>query len=132
MYPTSQLADTILENQLKSRGFNVTRLNTYQTLSPSWSEHQIKQARTVDIVTFSSPSAVEYWTKQVGSKTVAVVIGPTTERAAKMKGFKEIYSSEKIGLDSLVDLVERCAEKQRCKYTQRCQLLDKDRSPIAR
>jgi uroporphyrinogen-III synthase len=109
LYPTSNLADSALEDLLTSRGFQVTRLNAYETRSPNWSPETLRQAKDVDIVTFFSPSAADFWAEKVGRNFLAVTFGPTTAAAALKLNFREVRASENMRVDSLADLVERCA-----------------------
>lgn len=91
LYPSSALADNKLVAGLQDRGFKVTRLDTYNTVPAQWTEEQLALARSVDIVTFASPSAVKLWGRKVGDiengkKSIAVVIGPTSENACLATG----------------------------------------------
>lgn len=72
----------------------VTRLNTYTTVPAVWSEEQLLRARTIDIVTFASPSAVRIWSEKVGTDFTAVVIGPTSAKEAMKQGFRGVISPE--------------------------------------
>jgi len=90
LYPTSTLADGKLQLGLEKRGFMVTRLNTYETVPSVWTEEMIEIAKSVDIVTFASPSAVRIWKERVGTSATAVVIGPTSARAAEKAGFEKV------------------------------------------
>lgn len=94
LYPTSSLADNKLESALLTRGFFVTRLNSYKTGPAVWSPSQLDLAKTCDIVTFASPSAVRTWAERVGTNTVAVAIGPTSEKVATGLGFTQVHSPE--------------------------------------
>ena len=42
LYPTSAIADNTMQKGLEQRGFQVTRLNTYETVEASWSDFDIK------------------------------------------------------------------------------------------
>ena len=48
----------------------------------------------MDIVTFASPSAVRIWAEKVGTDFIAVVIGPSSAKAAISQNFKLILSPE--------------------------------------
>jgi uroporphyrinogen-III synthase len=52
----------------------VTRLNTYTTVSavPSWTPEQLTLAKSMDIVTFASPSAIKNWVSAIGVGAKAV------------------------------------------------------------
>lgn len=112
LYPSSALADTKLENGLSSRGFEVTRLNTYDTIENPWSEDQLETARQVDIVTFASPSTIKIWASRVGTRATAVVIGPTSEKAATKAGFTDVRAPVgSKGIEAWADLVKSTASK---------------------
>lgn len=87
LYPSSALAENTLASGLENRGFQVTRLNTYCTVPAIWSKEQEELARSVQIVTFASPSAVKIWSEKVGTDFTAVAIGPTSAKAATTQGF---------------------------------------------
>lgn len=94
LYPTSALAENTLQRGLEERGFKVTRLNTYTTVPAKWTQENEDLARKADIVTFASPSAVKTWAERVGTDFVAVVIGPTSARAAEKAGFRRVLCPE--------------------------------------
>ena len=72
----------------------VTRLNTYSTVPSIWSAEQEALARSMDIVTFASPSSVKIWSEKVGTAFTAVVIGPSSAKAANSAGFERVVSPE--------------------------------------
>lgn len=94
LYPSSSLAENTLQSGLESRGFVVTRLNTYETVPSTWTDAELATARGVDIVTFASPSAIKTWAQRCGSEITAVVIGPSSLAAAKKNGFMKVFSPE--------------------------------------
>ena len=67
----------------------------------------------MDIVTFASPSAVKIWKEKVGIKAKAVVIGPTSEKAAYNAGFEQVYSPKEgsKGLDPWAKLIIEVASQ---------------------
>jgi len=110
LYPSSSLAEKKLETGLSERGFTVTRLNTYTTIPAPWSKHQLETARQADIVTFASPSTIKVWADRVGTDTTAVVIGPTSAKAAEKAGFTDIRAPQgSKGLDAWADLIKSTA-----------------------
>jgi uroporphyrinogen-III synthase len=62
-------------------------------------------------VTFASPSAVHNWAQHVGNDAIAVVIGPTSEQAARAAGFKRVYAPSvgSNGLAPWADLIRSIA-----------------------
>ena len=67
-------------------------MNTYSTVPAIWSDSQEALAKSVDIVTFASPSAVKIWSEKVGTAFTAVVIGPSSAKAASTCGFERVVS----------------------------------------
>jgi hypothetical protein len=59
-----------VQNGLKERGYDVTRLNTYDTVSATWSTAEEEAAKAAGIVTLASPSAVKTWAERVGVSQV--------------------------------------------------------------
>lgn len=60
LYPSSSKASTELQAGLTSRGFDVTRLNTYDTLAvQSIDQTVLEQARQASVLTVASPSAIK-------------------------------------------------------------------------
>ena len=113
LYPSSALAEAKLETGLSSRGFDVTRLNTYDTIENPWSEDQLETARQVDIVTFASPSTIKIWANRVGTRATAVVIGPTSEKAALKAGFTDVRAPVgSKGIEAWADLVKATASEK--------------------
>ena len=92
LYPTSSIAEDVMQNNLEKRGFSVTRLNTYETVEALWSDQEILEAKQCDIVAFASPSAVRTWAGRCGENFVAVTIGPTSAKAAAALNFKKVIS----------------------------------------
>eukprot|EP01040_Poterioochromonas_malhamensis_P003716 gene3716-3971_t len=91
LYPCSALADDTIPDALRLRGFYVTRLSTYTTVPAPWTDDDYTLARSMDIVTFGSPSTVRVWKERVGIDMPAVAIGITSYNAAVKQGFKEVY-----------------------------------------
>jgi uroporphyrinogen-III synthase len=67
-------------------------VNTYTTVPTVWTQEDIDLARTIDIVTFASPSAVQNWAKHVGNDAIAVTIGQTSAAAARAAGFQRVHA----------------------------------------
>jgi len=110
LYPTSTIAEDTLQSALEKRGFEVRRLNTYETVPADFTPAMVAVGKTVDIVTFASPSAVRSWAKAVGTSAVAVVIGPTSRKAAEAVGFDKIVCPEgSKGLEAWAALIRDAA-----------------------
>jgi uroporphyrinogen-III synthase len=89
LYPSSAIAENTLVKGLEARGLSVTRLSTYDTVPATWTEEQLRLAKSVDLVTFASPSTVRVWAERVGTTQQAVVIGPTSAKACRSAGWEE-------------------------------------------
>lgn len=111
LYPSSSLADTILQNSLTQRNFKVTRLNTYETIPSIWTEEELILAKSIDIVTFASPSAIKIWTERCGNHAIACVIGPTSLQAAKKLGYEKVFSpKESKGIEAWSQVIKETIE----------------------
>ena len=63
-------------------------------------------------MTFASPSAVKVWSERVGVDCIAVVIGPTSARAAEKAGFKSVVAPVgSKGVEAWDTLVRETAQK---------------------
>ena len=66
-------------------------MNIYRTRPAPWDSTTYESASKADIVALASPSAAHVWASRVNvDECTAVVIGPSTERAAQDLGFKRI------------------------------------------
>ena len=57
LYPASAKAATHVQDGLGARGFEVVRLNTYDTISAEWTDEQVQLGRNAAVVALASPSA---------------------------------------------------------------------------
>lgn len=110
LYPASVKASNDLEEGLSDRGFEVTRLNTYNTVAVQDVDQMVlQQALGVPVIAVASPSAVRAWinlipTLEKWDKSVAC-IGETTALAAKRLGMKNVYYPRNPGLEGWVDSI---------------------------
>jgi uroporphyrinogen-III synthase len=115
LYPASARAKNTLERDLASRGFAVTRLNTYDTVTASWSPDLTEAGRLVQIACFASPSSVKGWLKNTGNnnQVLAACIGETSATACKELGWNEnqIFSPEAPGLEGWVESIRQALEE---------------------
>ena len=120
-YPASAQAKPTLQKGLEKRGFEVTRLNTYNTVPVKFSEDQIKSAKEADVVSFASPSAVIAWLENIGGdgdhakRIPAACIGETSAQACREMGWDEenIFYPEKPGIGGWASAVAEALEKVR-------------------
>lgn len=112
LYPTSAIAEDTLQSALEKRGFEVKRLNTYETIPATFTPEMIELGKSIDIVTFASPSAVKTWASTIGTSAIAVVIGPTSRKAAETVGFMNIVCPEgSKGIEAWALLIRETANK---------------------
>uniref|UniRef100_A0A803N3Z6 Uroporphyrinogen-III synthase n=1 Tax=Chenopodium quinoa TaxID=63459 RepID=A0A803N3Z6_CHEQI len=115
LYPASVKASSEIEDGLSSRGFDVTRLNTYTTVAVQHVDPLLlEKAIAAPVIAVASPSAVRAWVKfipSVGKWNNAVAcIGETTGLAAKNLGLENIYYPLNPGLDGLAFVPESNCE----------------------
>ncbi|KAF7139878.1 hypothetical protein RHSIM_Rhsim06G0046600 [Rhododendron simsii] len=109
LYPASAKASTEIEEGLSNRGFQVTRLNTYTTVSVHHVDQTIlKQALSAPVVAVASPSAIRAWVNLISDEhwgNSVACIGGTTASAAKRLGLRNVYFPENPGLDGWLDSI---------------------------
>lgn len=66
LYPASAKASNQLQDGLTARGFEVRRLDTYNTVPAQWDAAAEAAAQSASVVAFGSPSAVKTWAARVG------------------------------------------------------------------
>lgn len=117
LYPASCRAPGTLADGLKGRGFEVTRLNTYDTIMSDWTDTQKQAAKQCKIVCFASPSSVKGWLNNSGNNKTALAacIGQTSADACYDLGWDkgDIYYPESPGVDGWVDAVKQAAYRLR-------------------
>lgn len=114
LYPASAKAKRVLEDGLASRGFAVSRMNTYDTVTATWSDEQRKSSENVEVACFASPSAVRGWLKNTNENTrvLAACIGETSASACRELGWNEnqIFFPENPGLEGWVEAIKKATE----------------------
>ena len=105
LYPASARAATTLQNGLAHRGFEVYRLDTYNTEPAAWAEADLDTARSADIVAFASPSAVKVWAERVGTVQPVACIGETSAAASRNAGFGRVAFPSAPGMAGWVSAV---------------------------
>lgn len=114
LYPASAKAKTTLQDGLTERGFTVTRLNTYDTITATWGDDEKKSSDKVQVACFASPSSIKGWLKntQNNTRVLAACIGETSATACKELGWEEnqIFFPENPGLDGWVEAIHKAIE----------------------
>eukprot|EP00960_Hanusia_phi_P000764 21130-Hanusia_phi.AAC.4 len=98
LYPASAKARTEVQGGLTARGFSVTRLNTYDTVSATWSDKELQMGASAAVIALASPSAVKTWAERLGTKQYAACIGETSAAACKELGFEHVFWPESPGI----------------------------------
>jgi len=115
LYPASCRAPGTLADGLTERGFNVVRLNTYDTVTAEWTDAQKEYARQCQIACFASPSSIKGWLKNSGDNkhVFAACIGQTSANACIELGWDEsnIFHPESPGIDGWVDAIKQAVHK---------------------
>jgi uroporphyrinogen-III synthase len=111
LYPASVRAKTTLQDRLTERGFDVTRLNTYDTVTATWTDTQRDAAQTVQVACFASPSSVKGWLHNTNNNTrvIAACIGITSATACKELGWDDhaIFYPEEPGMEGWVETIKQ-------------------------
>jgi uroporphyrinogen-III synthase len=113
LYPASAQAKPTLQSGLEARGFCVTRLDTYDTVTAVWGKQEQQIAAQTAIACFASPSAVKGWLQNSKNSISvrAACIGETSASECREQGWPEewIFYPEKPGLDGWVLAVMEAA-----------------------
>jgi uroporphyrinogen-III synthase len=121
LYPASTKAQSTLQDGLKARGFDVSRLNTYDTVTASWDSDEQDIAQTVHVACFGSPSSVKGWLKNTDNnkEVLAACIGETSAEACRKHEWPEskIFYPEKPGISGWVASVNEALETIQMAHT---------------
>ena len=125
LYPASAKAQTTLQDGLRQRGFAVTRLDTYDTVTAVWSDNERSMAHQARIACFASPSAVKGWiqnyskddndgiSSNAARQVLAACIGETSAEACRNQGWLEenIFYPDKPGIEGWIEAIHRAAQR---------------------
>lgn len=106
------LADRTLADAIAHKGWNVTRVVAYQSVSLRPTEDMYEPALSADVLLLASGSAATAWFDAFGTKTppVVVAIGPSTAKVADAVGIDLTAIAEEQSLESLIQSAERAFE----------------------
>jgi uroporphyrinogen-III synthase len=114
LYPASAQAAPTLPEGLTARGFDVTRLDTYDTVPATWTGAEKGLTKHVNVVCFGSPSAVTGWLENTGGNTnvLAACIGETSAAACRGQGWSrdKVFFPDKPGLSGWVAAIEAAVD----------------------
>ncbi|MCD6028227.1 MAG: hemD [Thermomicrobiales bacterium] len=114
LYPRSAIGRDVLQRSLRAAGMDVVDVAVYETLPEAVIDRDVlEQVRRgeIDMITFSSPSAVRAFVELLGPDFAAVrdvpvvCTGPVTEQAARDAGFGEIAIGVDPGVAAMIDAV---------------------------
>lgn len=103
------LADQEVSSGISDKGWNVTRVVAYRTVSLRPSKEMMLPALAADVLMLASGSAASAWFDMFGASTppVVVSIGPSTTSVAQKLGLSVTTTATE---QSLVGLVEAASE----------------------
>ena len=116
LYVTAEGARDILSEGLEEMGADVTVIEAYRSINDGQGAKRLSraiEAGKVDLVTFTSASAVKAYVDAVGDELAlrvpAASIGPQTSEALRGAGIELKYEAEESTIDGLVRAVVRGA-----------------------
>ena len=107
LIPRSAIAKKQLSQGLENLGFQVDTVEAYHTLDHPMAYQTIEQVKKADIVTFTSPSTVHSFVRQVGKDYVklAASIGRETTSAIESYNITSYVQAQKPTMADLVDVI---------------------------
>ena len=108
LFPVSDRSPATLADVLRARGARVDVVVAYRTAVPgdAGSALRVALGQAVDVATFASPSAVDAFVAMGGGSSIpAIVIGPTTARAARDAGLTVAATAAAATGEGLADAV---------------------------
>lgn len=116
LLPLGQLAKPHLETELQKAGFLVKRINVYQTVPNEEVQAdliKLVEDRNVDVVTFASPSAVDFFLKMTAQvdlsdfweHTMVACIGKVSAAFARSQGLVPRIVPDTFTADNLVEAI---------------------------
>jgi uroporphyrinogen-III synthase len=116
LYVTAEGARDVLPDGLKAMGAEVTIIEAYRSILDGQGAKRLSraiEAGKVDLVTFTSASAVKAYVKAVGDdlavRVPAASIGPQTSEALRDAGIELKHEAEEATIEGLVAAVVRGA-----------------------
>lgn len=112
LLPRADLATEELEDALRRKGWTPVRVDAYKVSLADSIPAEVRRALDegrVDVITFTSPSTVEGFTRlmRVPERPAIVCIGPVTADAARRAGFRVAAAAQRHTTEGLVDAVLR-------------------------
>ncbi|HUQ20397.1 MAG TPA: uroporphyrinogen-III synthase, partial [Gemmatimonadaceae bacterium] len=117
LYVTAEGAREILPDGLTGLGANVDRIEAYKSISDGADGNRLSrtiETGTIDLVTFTSASAVRSYVETIGEdlsrRVAAGSIGPGTSAAIAEAGIELRVEATESTIDGLVDAIQRSLE----------------------
>lgn len=114
LYVTAEGARDVLPDGLRGLGADVTVMEAYRSIADGYGAERLSraiEAGTVDLVTFTSASAVKAYVDAVGDdlalRVPAASIGPQTSEAVRAAGIELRYEADESTIDGLIAAVLR-------------------------
>jgi uroporphyrinogen III methyltransferase/synthase len=125
LLPRGDIGRQVIAEELRRRGADVTEAIAYRTLLVDQEReggpdvYRMLLERSIDVVTFTSPSAVRSFVSTVGAEpaadllrpTVVAAIGPVTAEAAAQFGIPTTVMPEEYNIQALADAIVRYFER---------------------
>ena len=128
LLPHADIGREVIADELRKHGAHVTEVVAYRTVAATEGDregepdiYRMLLERTLDVVTFTSPSAVRNLVKVLGAEpaadllrtTVVASIGPVTAEAASQCGIETHVIPDKYTVTALVAAIVRYVEGHR-------------------
>ena len=117
LYVTAEGAREVLPKGLEELGANVSVIEAYRSINDAAGVSRLVralEAKTVDLVTFTSASSVRGYVEAVGTElsraAPAASIGPSTTAAIEAAGIELRCEPEMSTIDGLVDAIKTTLE----------------------
>ena len=107
------LADAFLQESIAAKGWTVTQVVAYQTVTLQPTQEMITPALDADVLLLASGSAASAWFDSFGTTTppVVVAIGPSTSSVARKVGIDVTAVADDHSLEGLLATAEHALEQ---------------------
>ena len=126
LLPHADIGRELLADELRKKGADVTEVVAYRTVAVDAERegepdvYRMLLERSIDVVTFTSASAVRNFVRIVGAEpaadllatTVVACIGPVTAEAAAQSNIKTTIQPSSYTIPALVDAIAKYFERQ--------------------
>lgn len=114
LIPRSSIASNHYVEEMTRRGAKVTTIDLYHTLEVEYSksEMQLQLSDPPDFLTFTSPSAVKSFARQINHYHIqlgdskVICIGPSTAKSADSLGLKVDYVAQPHTVEGMIEILK--------------------------